>query len=94
MIGNVSLFPEPLAVDSTERIIEQMNNNKCRVYNNRNRTRCSAKIPYKSGLLPVLITINQVIKINDIKKNRNILIYHILLNFNFAFILNFTKNII
>ena len=67
--------PEPVTLKGTEKILDQMNNSVCRIYNNRNGTGFFTKIPYKSQLLPVLITNNHVINQEDILNNKTISIY-------------------
>ena len=65
---------EPLSLKQTERILEQMKSNSiCRI--NNKGTGFFVKIPYKSKLLPVLITSNQVINTDDIQNNKNISLY-------------------
>ena len=64
---------EPLSLKQTEKIIEQMSNSICRI--NNKGTGFFVKIPYKSKLLPVLITTNKVITTDDIQNNKNITIY-------------------
>ena len=64
---------EPLSLKQTEKIIDQMNNSICRI--NDKGTGFFVKIPYKSKLLPVLITTNQVINQYDLMGNRNIPLY-------------------
>ena len=64
---------EPLSLKQTEKILDQMNNSICRI--NDKGTGFFVKIPYKSKLLPVLITSNQVINADDIQNNRNISLY-------------------
>ena len=61
---------EPISFKQTEMILDQMNNSICRI--NDKGTGFFVKIPYKSILLTVLITTNQVINIFDILCNRNI----------------------
>ena len=61
---------EPISFKQTEKILDQMNNSICRI--NDKGTGFFVKIPYKSILLPVLITTNKVINIYDILCNRNI----------------------
>ena len=62
---------EPISLKITEKIIEQMKSNSiCKI--NGKGTGFFVKIPYKSKLLPVLITTNQVINTDDIQDNRNI----------------------
>ena len=66
--------PVPVSLKQTEKIIEQMkSNNICRIIEKGNGF--FVKIPYKSKLLPVLITTNQVINAGDIKNNKNISLY-------------------
>ena len=64
---------EPLSLKQTEKILEQMNNSICRINDKGNGF--FVKIPYKSKLLPVLITNNQVINKYDLMCNRNIQLY-------------------
>ena len=67
---------EPVTLKATEKIIDQMNNSICRIFNNkRNGTGFFVKIPYKNDILPVLITNNQVINKDDILNNITISIY-------------------
>ena len=61
---------EPISLKQTEEILDQMNNSICRI--NDKGTGFFVKIPYKSKLLPVLITNNHIITIDDIQGNRNI----------------------
>ena len=61
---------EPISLKQTEMILDQMNNSICRI--NDKGTGFFVKIPYKSILLNVLITTNQVINIDDIQDNRKI----------------------
>ena len=49
--------PEPVSLIGTEKILNQMNNCVCRIYNNSEGTGFFTKIPYNSKLLPVLIQI-------------------------------------
>ena len=68
-------LPEPVSLRGTKKIIKQMNNSICRIYNgNRDGTGFFVKIPYKLRLLPVLITNYQVIGKNDILNNTEIYI--------------------
>ena len=75
MKGRYNTIPlEPISLKQSEKIIEQMKSNSiCRI--NNKGTGFFVKIPYKSKLLPVLITTNQVINIYDILCNRNILLH-------------------
>ena len=66
-----NVYPEPVSLKQTEKILEQMKSNYiCRI--NNKGSGFFVKIPYKSKLLPVLITANQVITTNDIQNNENI----------------------
>ena len=72
----VRAFPEPVALKATEKIINQMNDGICRIYNNnRNSTGFFVKIPYKTNKLPVLITNSHVINKYDILNKNIISIY-------------------
>ena len=79
MVGNAkekytAASPEPISLKQTEKIIEQMKSNSiCRI--NNKGTGFFVKIPYKSKLLPVLITSNQVINIDDIQNKTNVSLY-------------------
>ena len=66
-------FPEPLSLKKTEKIIEQMKNCICRI--NDKGTGFFVKIPYKSKLLPTIITTNYVINSYDIQNDKNISLY-------------------
>ena len=69
-------LPDPVSLEATQKIIEQMNNSVCLIYNEKRKgTGFFVKIPYKSNLLPVLITSNQVINKDDILKMKTISIY-------------------
>ena len=62
---------EPISFKQTEKILDQMKSNSiCRI--NDEGTGFFVKIPYKSILLTVLITTNQVINTDDIQGERNI----------------------
>ena len=65
-----STSPEPISFKGTENILNQMNNCVCRIYNNGNGTGFFTKIPFKSKLLPVLITNNHIINQNDINNSK------------------------
>ena len=66
--------PEPISLRQTENILEQMKSNSiCRI--NDKGTGFFVKIPYKTKLLPVLITTNQVVNAGDIRDNKNISLY-------------------
>ena len=64
---------EPISLKQTEKILEQMNNSICRI--NDKGTGFFVKIPYKSKLLPTIITTNYVINSYDIQNNKNISLY-------------------
>ena len=66
----ISKSLEPISLRQTEKILDQMNNSICRINDKGNGF--FVKIPYKSILLTVLITSNQVINEDDIQGNRNI----------------------
>ena len=69
-------LPEPITLKATEKILDQMNNGICRIFNNnKNGTGFFVKIPYKKYILPVLITNSQVINIDDILNKSIISIY-------------------
>ena len=58
--------PEPVSLEKSEVIIDQMKKCVCRIYYNNNMgTGFFIKIPYKSKLLPILMTNNHII---DLKK--------------------------
>ena len=67
--------PEPISLKITEKIVEQMKNSICRIENNEKSTGFFVKVPYKSKILPVLITTNNAINIDDILSNKNISLY-------------------
>ena len=65
---------EPISLKQTEKILEQMKSKSiCRIDDK--GTGFFVKIPYKSKLLPVLITNNHIISTKDIKSNKNISLY-------------------
>ena len=64
----ISISPEPVSLKGTLNIIDQMNNCICRIFNKGKGTGFFTKIPFKSKLIPVLITNNHVIDKDDIKK--------------------------
>ena len=69
-------LPDPVSLEATQKIIDQMNSSVCLIYNEKRKgTGFFVKIPYKSNLLPVLITSNQVINKDDILKMKTISIY-------------------
>ena len=67
--------PEPVTFEATKNIIDQMTNSVCRIYNKGEGTGFFTKIPFKSKLLPVLITNNHIINKNDIEDNQIITLY-------------------
>ena len=71
----ISMSPDPVSLKATLKIIDQMNNCICRIFNKGKGTGFFTKIPFQSKLLPVLITNNHVIDKNDIKDNKRIIIY-------------------
>ena len=70
----ISNSPEPLSIEGTKEILFQMQKCVCKIYNGEKGagTGFFTKIPYKSNLLPTLITANHVI--NEKDKNKNIII--------------------
>ena len=68
----IKTSPEPVSLKGTEKILDQMNNCVCRIFNNGKGTGFFTKIPYKSKLLPVLITNNHVLDENAISINKTI----------------------
>ena len=71
-----TIIPEPVSLKITEKIVEQMKSNSiCRIENNCKGTGFFVKVPYKSELIPVLITTNHAINIDDILSNKNISLY-------------------
>jgi len=73
---SIRTLPEPVTLKATEKILDQMNNSICRIFNNnRNGTGFFLKIPYENDLLSVMITNNHVINKDDILNNINISIY-------------------
>ena len=69
-------LPDPVSLKGTQKIMEQMNNSICLIYNEKRKgTGFFVKIPYKSNLLPVLITTNQLINKDDILNMKSISIY-------------------
>ena len=73
---NISTSPEPISLKQTEKIIEQMKNNSiCRINNHGEGTGFFVKVPYKLRLLPVIITTNHAINIDDIQNNKIISLY-------------------
>ena len=71
----IKTSPEPVSFNGTKNILNQMNDSVCRIYNDCKGTGFFTKIPYKSELLPVLITNNHVINKEDIKSNKIISLY-------------------
>ena len=69
-------LPDPVSLEATQKIIDQMNSSVCLIYNEKRKgTGFFVKIPYKSNLLPVLITTNQLINKDDILNMKIISIY-------------------
>ena len=67
---------EPVSLEKSEIIIEQMKKCVCRIYyNNCMGTGFFIKIPYKSKLLPVLMTNNHIIDLKNINNNKIITIF-------------------
>ena len=70
--GRIKGAIDPISLEKTEKIVEQMKNSICRIENNCKGTGFFVKVPYKSELLPVLITTNHAINIDDILRNKRI----------------------
>ena len=69
-------YPKPISLKSTEKIIEQMKNNVCRIklLNGNKGTGFFCKLIFNNKILPVLITNNHVINQEILNKNDKILI--------------------
>ena len=69
-------YPKPISLKSTEKIIEQMKNNVCRIklLNGNKGTGFFCKFSYNNKIFPVLITNNHVINKEILNKNEKILI--------------------
>ena len=69
-------YPKPISLQSTEKIIEQMKNNVCRIklLNGNKGTGFFCKFSYNNKIFPVLITNNHVINKEILNKNEKILI--------------------
>ena len=67
--------PEPLSIDATEKILDQMKKCVCKIYNGKEGTGFFIKIPYKNSTLTVLMTNNHIIEEQDIIDNKIITIY-------------------
>ena len=66
---------EPVSIERTEKIINQMKNCVCKIYSNGSTgTGFFTKIPYKNETIKVLITNNHVLDEEEIKNN-NIITY-------------------
>ena len=63
---------EPLTIESTEIILEQMKTCVCKIHGREIGTGFFTKIPYRDELISVLITNNHVLNENDIDKGKNI----------------------
>ena len=62
---------EPISIEKTEKIIDQMKKCVCKIYTNGSKgTGFFAKIPYKNMTKKVLITNNHVLGENEIKTNK------------------------
>ena len=71
----INISPEPVSLEGTKNILNQMNKCVCRIYNGCEGTGFFTKIPFNNILLPVLITNNHIINQNDIKNNKKLSIY-------------------
>ena len=72
---DIASSPEPVSYEGTKKILDQMDNSVCRIFNGKKGTGFFTKIPYNNKLLPVLITNNHIIGQNDIKNNESITLY-------------------
>ena len=61
--------PEPVTIEGTQKILNQMSKCVCQIYNKGEGTGFFTEIPFGSMFLPVLITNNHVLDENDIKNN-------------------------
>ena len=70
-----NLYPKPVSLEATEKILNQMKNSICRVFleNGKEGSGFFCKIPHerKYDLLPVLITNNHLIDELELKKDKN-----------------------
>lgn len=70
-----NLYPKPVSIEATEKILNQMKNSICKVIleNGREGTGFFCKIPNenKYNLLPVLITNNHLINELELKRDKN-----------------------
>ena len=68
--------PEPLTIEATSKIIDQMKKCVCHIkYNGKDGTGFFTKIPYISDTLTVLCTNNHIISGNDLKNCKIITLY-------------------
>ena len=44
---NITSSPDPISLKATRKILDEMNNSICRIYNNSKGTGFFVKIPYK-----------------------------------------------
>ena len=65
----ISFSPKPVSIEGTENTLKQMKNCVCRIYKKGKGTGFFTKIPFKSQLLPVLITNNHILGQNVIQNN-------------------------
>ena len=74
----IAKYPKPISLESTEKIIEQMRNNVCKIslLDGTKGTGFFCKIPYdkNNNLLTVLMSNNHVINDDILKKKEKILI--------------------
>ena len=64
--------PIPVSLDNTKKIVYQMENCICKIYNNNGLTGTGffCKIKFQNNLLPVLITNNHILNEKDIENNK------------------------
>ena len=70
----INISPEPVSLEGTKNILNQMNKCVCIIYNDCEGTGFFTKIPFNNKLLPVLISNYHILNENDIKNNKKILI--------------------
>ena len=66
----INKSPEPVSLEGTKNILNQMEKCVCKIYNDCEGTGFFTKIPFNNKLLPVLITNNHILNENDITNNK------------------------
>ena len=70
---NIKIFPEPVNIEKTELILNQMKNCICRIQGgNSFGTGFFCHIPFRNEKLPILITNNHILNNKYIKENKRI----------------------